>query len=148
MNIMKPIITKLYYHNLIRYIIVGGGTFIIDFGLLFFFRIQLHIPLAIATSIGFWVAVLFNFTLNRTWSFSVNETKSLHKHALAYGLLLAFNYSFTVIFVSFMDHALHSLNASKALAISKILAVLIQTSWTYIIYKNYIFTKKEQTDTT
>ena len=134
MNRTKQAATLLYRHHLVRYTLVGGTTFIIDFGLLLFFKTRIHTSLAVATSVGYWISIMYNFTLNRWWSFSATEVHSLSRHALTYGILLAFNYLFTLIFVSIVSHLVY-------FGVAKILAVLIQTSWTYFIYKNYIFTK-------
>jgi putative flippase GtrA len=133
MNNVTDLINYLYNHRLMRYLFVGGTTFIIDFGLLVLLHGKLNIPIAIATSISFWVAVTYNFFLNRSWTFSSGENKKLHKHLAAYGILLAFNYLFTVLFVSFFSKHI-------PYTVAKALSVILQTSWTYQIYKRVIFT--------
>lgn len=147
--INKEKVKKIYRHHFFRYLVVGVTSFIIDFGLLFFFRFGLGIDLAIATSIGYWVSITYNFILNRSWSFSAGDRKKLRKHALAYGVLIGFNYTFTVLFVARVSHALRSsgVRATIAVAMAKVLAVVIQTTWNYFIYKNYIFAKKEHRNT-
>jgi len=130
----------LYRHHFIRYLLIGGTTFIIDFGLLYTLKTRVHTSLVVATSVGYWVSILYNFTMNRWWSFSAAEKNSLHRHALTYGVLLAFNFLFTIIFVGLVSKVMY-------FGFAKVIAVLIQMSWTYLIYKNYIFTKKGQPDT-
>jgi putative flippase GtrA len=126
-------ISFLYRHKLIRYLLVGGTTFIIDFGLLVLLHGKFRVRLPVATSISFWVAVAYNFFLNRTWTFSSSENKKLHQHLVAYGALLAFNYVFAVLFVSFFSRHI-------PYTVAKTLSVILQTSWTYQIYKRVIFT--------
>lgn len=127
----------LYQHKLMRYLFVGGTTFMIDFGLLVLLHGYLDLNLQLAASISYWTSILYNFTLNRNWTFSTSEKKALHKHVMAYGILLACNYVFTIAFVSlgsqFMNYT-----------IAKTLAVMIQTLWTYRIYKNIIFTTEPE----
>ncbi|HUD06370.1 MAG TPA: GtrA family protein [Candidatus Saccharimonadales bacterium] len=147
MNKMTSIVKELLKQRFIRYLIVGVFTFIIDFGLLFFFRIKLNTGLTLATSIGYWTSVIFNFTLNRFWSFDNKDIKSLHKHALAYAVLLAFNYTFTVIYIRVVTGALTSISSTKSLVIAKVSAVAIQTTWNFFIYRKYIFVKKEHKST-
>ena len=53
---------KLYNHHFVRYVFVGGTTFIIDLGLLVLLHGFLHVNLAIATSIAYWVAIAYNFS--------------------------------------------------------------------------------------
>ncbi len=130
----KPtkLIKFLYSHNLIRYLYVGGTTFVIDIGLLIFLHGKLKINLAVATSVSYWVSIIYNFILNRWWTFNAKDNNKLRKHLAAYSALLAINYLFTIIFVSFVSHFVNY-------AYAKIMAVILQTAWTYRIYKNIIF---------
>ncbi len=122
----------LYKHPLIRYLFVGGSSFVIYFVVIVFLHEKQSLALSLATTIGYWTSVLWNFSLNRWWTFSVSETKSLHKHIAAYLVLLGINYGFNLLFISM---------ASKYIGykLAVILAVAIQTSWTYVTYKNVIF---------
>ena len=126
---------KLYTNSFLRYIFVGGSTFIIDFGLLYITHTVLNINIALATTIAYWTSIVYNFSLNRQWTFSAADKSSLRKHALYYGLLLLFNYLFTVLFVGIMSQFIY-------FGIAKVIAVVTQISWTYILYKRYIFTNK------
>lgn len=135
MDRVKVSARYLYQHHFIRYLIVGGSTFIIDLGILFSLHLGLKVDLAISTSIAYWLAVIYNFSLNRWWTFSSTEKENLKKNASLYLVVLIFNYLFTVIFVSLVSKHLY-------FAVAKVIAVLIQTSWTYYIYKNVIFIKK------
>lgn len=134
-NKIKHNFPTLYEHKFVRYILVGGSTFVIDFCILFSFHELLNLSIPIATSTAYWVSVTYNFLLNRSWTFSGVEQKQLHKNAGAYLLLLAFNYLFTVLFVSFMSHFIY-------FAVAKAIAVGVQITWTYFIYKHYVFISK------
>lgn len=123
-----------YEHTLVRYIFVGGTTFALDIFLLILLHQKFGWGLAIATSIAYWLAIVYNFLLNRFWTFSLAEKESLHKHLVSYLILLGFNYLFTVVFVSLVSRHIY-------FALAKALAVIIQTSWTYLAYKHLIFVK-------
>ncbi len=129
---LKNLITFLYNHHLIRYLFVGGTTFFIDFGLLVLLHGKLNIGLAIAASTSYWVSILYNFNLNRNWTFSAAESKKLHQHILPYSILLCFNYLFTVLFLSLITRVIHY-------QVAKVIAVVVQVAWTYPIYKYVIF---------
>jgi putative flippase GtrA len=133
----KTMAIYLYRHHFIRYLFVGGTTFIIDIGLLYSLHSKLKIGLTLATSLGYWVSVIYNFLLNRSWTFSQRERSDLRKHLLSYCVLLGFNYLFTVIFVAMVSHETNYL-------IAKALAVMVQMTWTYVIYKRLIFKDKAQ----
>jgi putative flippase GtrA len=127
--------SKFFYsHPLVRYILVGGSTFVLDLGLLILLKEKAGFSLALATSIAYWVAIIYNFILNRYWTFSVSERENLHRHILNYLVLLGFNYLFTVLFVSIVGRHIY-------FGLAKAIAVIIQTTWTYFVYKNYIFVK-------
>ena len=136
MKNIKLKIKSLYLHPVLRYILVGGSTFALDFSFLVVFKQGLGLGLALSTSIAYWLAVAYNFSLNRNWTFSAIEKESLKKHLVSYLVLLGFNYLFTVLFVSIVGRHIY-FGAAKAAA------VIIQTSWTYLIYKNKIFVKQE-----
>ncbi len=95
--------------------------------------------LSIATTISYWIAVLYNFSLNRWWTFSANENRNLHKHLFAYGILLASNYVFTVVFLELTANSI-------GYAIAKPVSIPIQMIWNYYVYKNLIFKKVKADD--
>lgn len=141
MRNLKDLTIYLYHHHFVRYVLVGGTTFVIDFGILFCLHGLLKLNLAGSTSVAYWIAIIYNFVLNRYWTFDAHEKNSLKHHITTYLLLLVFNYLFTVTFVSIVGSHINYI-------IAKALAVLIQMSWTYFIYKNHIFVKKELKSTT
>lgn len=126
----------LYRHHFVRYLVVGGSTFVMDFGLLFLLHGKARVHLAIATSLAYWISIVYNFLLNRSWTFSARDKSDLRRHLSTYLVLLGFNYLFTVVFVSLVSHHLNYL-------LAKAIAVAIQMTWTYFGYKNYIFTSKQ-----
>ncbi len=132
----SALVIYLYNHHFVRYLFVGGSTFVIDFGLLFALHGKAHVNLAIATSLAYWISIAYNFSLNRHWTFSQRDKSDLRRHLSTYLVLLGFNYLFTVIFIDLVSHHINYLAA-------KAIAVLISMSWTYFVYKNYIFTGKQ-----
>ena len=132
MQKFKNLTIYLYNHRFVRYLFVGGTTFVIDLGTLVLLHGKLKVNIAFATSVAYWLSVVFNFTLTRWWTFSSSENNSLKKHLLFYSMLLAVNYLFTVASVSLASQHINY-------ALAKVLAVAIQVSWTYPLYKNYVF---------
>lgn len=136
MTHLMKLINYLYNHNLIRYIVVGGTTFLIDYIALIVLHGKLDLTIPIAASIAYWSSIIFNFTMNRWWTFSAADNKNIHKHISAYSVLLLFNYFFTVISISLLSKYISYI-------IVKPLIVITQTIWTYRIYKHVIFTKNK-----
>jgi putative flippase GtrA len=133
----KELTLYLYRHHFTRYLVVGGTTFIIDFGLLVLFHGKFGFNIAVATSISYWTSIIYNFILNRYWTFDAREKESLKRHLSIYFFLLLANYLFAVIFVSYMSHHISYI-------IAKAIAVLIQMIWTYPVYQKVIFVKSAQ----
>ncbi len=132
MEKIKHISRRLYYHSFVRYVAIGGTTFAFDFLLLVMLHGIAGINVFVAASISYWTSIAFNFSANRFWTFGATETH-IAKHATAYGILLGFNYLFTLAFIGVTTHAgLHY-------TIAKVLAVGIQIPWTYFAYKRFIF---------
>lgn len=132
MENVKRFSKKIYSHSFVRYIIIGGGTFAIDFLLLVLLHGFLGINVLVAATISYWTSIVFNFISNRFWTFGATETHII-KHIAYYGVLLVLNYIFTIAFIGIAtDHGMHYTYA-------KILAVAIQMSWTYFAYKKIIF---------
>lgn len=122
----------LYHHHFIRYLLVGGTTFVIDFGLLVLLHGKLKINIAVATSVAYWISIIYNFILNRYWTFDAREKESLKRHITTYTLLLVVNYFFVVAFMALASNHINYI-------IAKAIAVLIQMVWTYPVYKKVIF---------
>lgn len=127
---------SLYRHRFVRYLFVGGSTFVLDFGILILLHGQLDVGIAAATSVAYWISIVYNFILNRYWTFDAREKDSLQRHITTYFLLLVANYFFAVIFVSYASDHINYVWA-------KAIAVIIQMIWTYPVYKHYIFTEKK-----
>lgn len=128
----KKITLFLYKHHFVRYLIVGGTTFVIDFGLLYMLHAHFAVKIAAATSVAYWVSITYNFMLNRYWTFDIHEKESLQKNIATYFFLLIFNYFFALIFVSAFSHIMNFM-------LAKALSVLLQMTWTFYLYKYFIF---------
>jgi putative flippase GtrA len=132
MTEFKRLTLYFYRHHLVRYLFVGGSTFIIDLGLLVLLHGKFGVWLPLATGLSYCVSIVYNFCLNRWWTFSAAEKNSLRHHLIPYGLLLSFNLLFTVVSVSLLSHVVNY-------AIAKVISVTIQTTWTYFCYKHFVF---------
>lgn len=131
----KRLVREMYDLHIVhitRYLIVGFSTFALDLGLLYVLHGKLGLSLPVAVSIAYTAAVIYNFTLCLTWTFSDKEKKGLHLHLVQYLVLLVFNYTFTVVFVSILGTHINY-------ALAKIIAAGLLVLWTYPIYRFIIF---------
>lgn len=132
MRRVRGLVGYFYRHKFIRYLFVGGTTFIIDEGLLILLHGGAHVWLPLALFVAYSIAFVYNFSLNRWWAFSASENNTVRQHIVPYTALFLFNLIFAIVFVSLVSQFIHY-------AIAKAVSVIIQTSWTFLIYKNVIF---------
>ncbi|TFD32752.1 GtrA family protein [Cryobacterium sp. TMT1-62] len=118
-------------HSAMRYLVIGGASFLIDFGLLALFFQAFAWPLWLATGAAFLISFVFNYLLQRAFSFSSQAT---HATALSkYLFLLAFNTAATIGIVWLIDMTGWGWGAGK------VVATIITTGWNYFVYRYWVF---------
>ncbi len=127
-------VKKMLAIQVVKYLITGGTTFSIDFIVLVLLHGVLDVNLVLAATVSYWLSIIFNFTVNRLWTFNAKEKSDLAKHAILYSAILGFNYAFTVLFIVFATHVV-----KLPYTVAKVFAVALQITWTYPIYKRFIF---------
>jgi putative flippase GtrA len=128
---MKNLVVKLYHNSALRYLAVGGISFVIDFSLLYLLHEVLGAAIWISTAVAFLGSFVFNYALQRLFSF---RSRSSHGKTLAkYIALVIFNTIATTFIVSFFDHLIDGWE------IGKVVATVITTLWNYLIYRYWVF---------
>lgn len=122
------------FKEMFRFCIVGGISFLIDYGLLYFFTEYYHITYLISSAISFSIAVIINYFLCLTVVFkkAKNGWKQIVLFIISSIVGLFINQICMYFFVEFM--MIHYM-------ISKILATIIVTIWNYIAKKKSIESK-------
>lgn len=113
---------------------MGGISFAIELiALLSLNSLGLHRGIAVA--ISFWIGFIVALFLQKFFAFKDHRKKPtiLIRQTLLFGLLVAFNYIFTIAVVSLFPE--------KYLVVSRTIAIIIVTFWNYFLYKNVIFKK-------
>ena len=126
-------IKKLWKNTAVRYCFIGGLSYVIELIALFSLFKVFGLPRTVATGISFWIGLVIAFLLQKKFAFKdySTETKVIAKQGVFYGLLIVFNYLFTLAVVSVFSNDL--------LFFSRTLALAITTIWNYFIYKQQIF---------
>jgi len=130
---MIAFIKRMLKKQFIRYVLAGGTSYVIELSTLLSIYHFAHTSREVATAIAFWVGLVLTFVLQKLFSFQDyrKEMKVLTKQGLVYGVLTLWNYGFTILIVS--------LFSNNDIIFSRTLAQLILVSWSFIIYKKYIF---------
>lgn len=113
-----------------RYLIVGICSASIE--LLFFtsFR-MLSVNLSLSNIIATIIATLFNFFVNRGWSFRTSS--KLNRSSVMYLALFCLNMAFSTNAIGFMV----KLGVYEAFA--KLITMALITMWNFIIYRKLVF---------
>ena len=120
--------------QLIRYLFVGGTSYVLEIGLLAYLEYGLHIPTVISVSISFWFGFLIAFILQKIITFGDRQhsAKKIAWQSISYGLLVAFNFIFTLLFVQFFGPLI-------GVIVARTIALIITTMWNYVVYSKVIF---------
>lgn len=134
LSYIRVLAQKTFKNSAFRYLLVGGLSFLLDYGLLYLFHEIIGIRLWLATGISFSASFFFNFTLQKLFAF--NSQNGTIGSLTKYILLVIFNAFATVAIVSFLYSFI-------TWQIAKILATIMTTVWNYLIYKYVIFPNKQ-----
>lgn len=75
--------------QILKFGVVGGLAFLVDYSILLFCTEVLHIPYLTSSAISFLFAVVFNYILSIRWVFEVNNERGHRKNFIVFVLLSA-----------------------------------------------------------
>lgn len=127
-----PMLRRLSSHPLVKYVVIGGLCFVIDAGLLWACTGLLGWPVWVGATIGYWVGLLVNFTLNRT-VMSTPRSGNLVRQTTRYGILLGVNYVITLVFLHL------AATWGLPVVVAKTIIVAASTCWNYLLYRRWVF---------
>ncbi len=124
-------VISLSRHSAVRFVLVGGASFVADAGALFLLHGVLRLWLPLATVLAYGVAFVINFGLNRGWAFG--STGALGGQVHRYLWLVAANLVLTVVGVQGLTW-LGLVYLGSKLVTSTVLAVL-----NYVAFRRWVF---------
>ena len=80
---------KKLFSQLIKFGLVGGIAFLIDYGIMVFLTEVFKIPSLISAAISFTVSVIFNYISSVKWVFDVDKEKNSKTKELVVFILLS-----------------------------------------------------------
>lgn len=139
-----PMIGDKFTEEFIRFVIIGGTSFVIFYTLNNSFVFGLdslidpetdHTRAAIVAGSylsAYMIAFLFNFSLSRSWTFK-SKGANYKKQAVKFFAVNTFNALAGAAFVTVLDYA------GIPPFISQPFFIGMQTIWTFILYKKWVF---------
>ncbi|MBD3942032.1 GtrA family protein [Microbacterium sp. NEAU-LLC] len=132
------LIARVWSSSAVRYLVVGGFSFLFDVGVLWLLHDVLHVALAIATPVAFLLSFAVTYTLQRTVAFRAAD--GIAPSVLRYAILVAVNTVATTAIVW----------AGDALGlpwiVGKVAAVVATTIWNYFAYRYWVFDSRKVND--
>jgi putative flippase GtrA len=131
----RGLIRSIAASSVVRFIFVGGLSFALDLGLLVFLHEVLGVELWIATPVAFVVSLVFNFLLQRIFTFQATNHRGIS--AMKYVLLVVVNILVSDFIVTGFDALGWSYMVGKATS------TILTTVWNYFLYRHWIFKSTE-----
>lgn len=125
---------KLRENRALRFLLVGGLSFALDFGLLVLLHEVFGVVLWLATPIAFITSLLFNFAAQRTFTFAA--TNNVGTGAGKYAVLVVFNVFASALIVTGFE------SLGLGYAAGKVTATVLMTAWNFVLYKYWVFPNK------
>lgn len=126
-------IDALKHKSIVRYVVVGGITYVFDIAILVGSYSLLGTSRQFAATASFWLGLLFSFLMQKLFAFQdfKKEVKAISRQIFWYAGLVVVNYLITVLIVSLFP--------GRLIILSRTIALAITTLWNYLIYKKLIF---------
>lgn len=122
----------------VRYLIVGGTVYILELIIIVVAQKFGATPTQ-AVALSFTLGLIISFFLQKLFSFG--DRRMHHKiiipQAVAVGLLVLWNFSFTIGVTRLLQDVLPP-------TLTRTIALAITTIWNYYLYKTHIFTPSER----
>ena len=119
-------------HQFAKYFIVGFTGYLLNLGLLIFAKEVLGISAVVATAIIGLLLLVFNFVLNKYWSFK--EKTMPHKQVVRYLILVAVNYVFSIVIMYFFHELL-----KFDYRLVNFATTAIMVAWNFPLYKYWVY---------
>lgn len=119
--------------QVLKYLLVGGSAFVLDFGLLFILKSGLGAPAWLAAIVAFAVSTVWSFYLQRRYTFG--DDLHVGHSAFRYGVLLATNMLITAGIVEGFDRVL------DLYLVGKVVSTALTTLWNFPVMKFWVYPK-------
>ncbi len=122
--------------QLIRYGVVGGTAFVVDFGLLYLFNEYLGVHYLLATAFGFMAGLIVNYFMSVKWVFNQRKVKDKSTEFIIFGVIgiIGLGLNELIMYIGVDKFAM-------AVMVAKIVSTAIVFIWNFVVRKFILFTK-------
>lgn len=126
--------TQEHFFTIFKFAIVGFSSFLIDMLFTYLLKEKAGLTKYVANTCGLLLAGVYNFTMNRLWTFH-SQDKNISVQIVKFSALILFN-----LFASNALIYLFSERLKCNFYLSKILTIVIITAFNFSVGKLLIFT--------
>lgn len=125
--------------TILRYILVGGFAYFAEMTTIYLLHNILGLSAVWSVAISFWIGFCMTFILQKIITFrnTSKHPKTVAKQVFLYGMLVAFNYGFSLLMVYLLHNKLN-------VFVIRTLTIVIIVCWNYLIYSKLIFNSHDQ----
>jgi putative flippase GtrA len=120
------------FHQFVKYGITGSTTVLIDMVILYILTDFFGFWYMSSATISTTTAVVFNFLINRNWSFRSNGY--MRRQMTKYLLLLGFNYLYSIFGLYFLVEVF-----GIYYLIAKVIIAMTMVSWNFALFRYVIY---------
>jgi putative flippase GtrA len=121
--------------KIFKFAVVGFSSFIIDMSVTFLGKEKLRLNQYVANTCGFVCAAIFNFTLNRLWTFHSHDV-----NVEAQALKFMASMSFSLVIANLIIYVLNE-KFKINFYVAKVMSIGISMIWNFSINNLLIFSK-------
>lgn len=121
-----------FIFKFIRFGLVGFSGIFVDFGATFLLKEKVKLHKYVANSVGFFLATISNYLLNRYWTFQSHDPKAFEQFGKFFAIALV-----GLIFNNLIIYILND-KLKINFYVSKAFAILAVSLWNF--FANYIYT--------
>jgi putative flippase GtrA len=132
----RRILNRRTSRQFMKFMLVGGSTFVLEFLLFLVLEGMLRLPVVSAHLVSFVAAASYNFALNRRHVFT---TRRLAVPLAKYAAVAAINAVLGSVLIS-------RLALTMSYALSKLITIVVIACWNFILYKLVVFDEGKETE--
>lgn len=126
---MRALIHTFLSYKVIRFLISGGLSATIHIGTVFVLNHLLGIWYLYATAFGFLCAVVFNFIMQKFFTFQNTQTQTMHHQSIVFFCVALINFTMNGALMVFFVERIGLIPVIAQIVVALIIAV-----WSYIAY--------------
>lgn len=131
-----PSVIGNYFKNsqtqILKFLVIGLSSTLLDLFLLFLLKEKIHLSAVTALYFNQIVVILYNFLLNKYWSFQSKQM--VWQQFVRYLILVLFNYLMSV-FLMYLFHEILDFNY----LLVRIFSICLMFSLNFFMYKHWVY---------